>query len=551
MAIKPTYEELKKRVKALEKANRAYAGKAKTLYSELEERVRFESLLADVSAVFVNIPVEQVDGKIEGVLSRVGQILELDRITFIEFLKESGGPRITHSWAIDGIEPQPHMFTAKRYPWLAEKTMRGEAFFFSSPEELPVKAEQDKKYLKRTGVKSGLVIPYFTDNSLLYSVAFGTVRSSRSWPEDLVHRLRVLGEVFSNAILRKQADIELHKAFSEIQELKDRLVEENVILKQEIKAIKTHPEIIGESAPIKKVLTKIEQVAGTNSTVLILGETGTGKELVARAVHTLSSRKANTMVTVNCAALPATLVESELFGREKGAYTGALSKQVGRFEIADGSTIFLDEIGELPLETQVKLLRVLQEGRFERLGSSKTVQVDVRVIAATNRDLEKAIQEGRFREDLYYRLHVFPIRVPPLRDRADDILHLTWAFVKEFGDAMGKRIDTIPKKSLEAMQRYAWPGNIRELRNVIERAMIASRGRTLAMELPELSSIKTPQDLTLEELERGHILAVLEKTHWRIRGRDGAAEVLGLKPSTLYARMKRLEIQRPKNPSIF
>ena len=228
-----------------------------------------------------------------------------------------------------------------------------------------------------------------------------------------------------------------------------------------------------------------------------------------------------------------------------------MSKQVGRFEIAEGSTIFLDEIGELPMELQVKLLRVLERGRFERLGSSKTLSVDVRVIAATNRDLQKAIEEGRFREDLYYRLNVFPIHIPPLRERPEDILTLTWAFIREFSQAMGKQIDSIPKRSLDAMQRYPWPGNIRELKNLIERAMIESKGKTLIVKLPERHSTKISHHLTMEELERRHIQDVLEKTNWRIRGRNGAAEILGLKPSTLYARMKKLGVERPATQSIF
>jgi len=254
------------------------------------------------------------------------------------------------------------------------------------------------------------------------------------------------------------------------------------------------------------------------------------------------------MVTLNCAALPSTLVESELFGREKGAYTGAMTQQVGRFELADGSTLFLDEIGELPLEMQVKLLRVIQEGQFERLGGTKTLTVDARIIAATNRDLEKAVQEGKFREDLFYRLNVFPIRMPSLRNRREDIPQLVWAFVKEFGRCMGKTIEAIPRPTLEGLQQHEWPGNIRELRNVVERAMILSRGPTLQIELPSSPKVARAEepsdDLSLEEVERRHILAVLQKTCWRVSGRDGAAALLGLKPTTLGSRMAKLGIVR-------
>jgi transcriptional regulator with GAF, ATPase, and Fis domain len=252
------------------------------------------------------------------------------------------------------------------------------------------------------------------------------------------------------------------------------------------------------------------------------------------------------MVTVNCAALPSTLVESELFGSEEGAYTGALSKRIGRFEIADGSTIFLDEIGDLPADVQVKLLRVLQEGQFERLGSSRTITVNVRIVAATNRDLSAAVEAGCFREDLYYRLNVFPISVPPLRERGEDIAALVWAFVEELGMKMGKSIESIPRRTMQELQAYPWPGNVRELRNVIERAMILSKGSNLQVEVPRISDSKTRPNLTLDEFEREYILEVMAKTEWRVSGKNGAAEILGLKPTTLESRMAKLGINRER-----
>jgi len=343
---------------------------------------------------------------------------------------------------------------------------------------------------------------------------------------------------------RKQAEMRLQSALTEIQKLKERLEKENVYLREEIKLKHQYKEIIGESEAIKKVLNQVAQVAEMNSTVLITGETGTGKELIAVAIHQYSRCKDKPIVTINCAALPSTLLESELFGREKGAYTGALSRQAGRFEVADGSTIFLDEIGDLPLELQGKLLRVLEKGEFERLGSSKTIRVSVRVIAATNRDLVKAVKAGKFREDLYYRLNVFPIKVPPLRERPEDIAILAWAFIKEFQKPMGKRIEAISQRSLEAMQRYPWPGNIRELRNLIEHAMIISQDKMLKVEMPEAFEPERVYGLSLEEVERKHILGILEKGRWRIRGKGGAAEILGLNPTTLYSKMKKLGIQR-------
>jgi DNA-binding NtrC family response regulator/signal transduction histidine kinase len=342
----------------------------------------------------------------------------------------------------------------------------------------------------------------------------------------------------------------LAAVLEETQRLKDQLQADNVSLWQEIRQTSNYGEIVGQSTAIQEVLVQAEQVAGTQATVLILGETGTGKELLARAIHSRSPRRGRPMVTLNCAALSPALVESELFGREKGAYTGALTQQAGRFEVAHGSTLFLDEIGELPPEMQVKLLRVIQEGRFERVGGTKTITVDVRIIAATNRDLEKAVQERKFREDLFFRLNVFPIRMPPLRDRREDIPLLVWAFVKEFGRSMGKTIDAIPRPVLEALQQYEWPGNIRELRNVIERAMILCHVPTLRIELPsppETSRAEQPaEDLSLEAVERRHILAVLKKTGWRVSGPRGAAALLGLKPTTLESRMARLGIMRER-----
>jgi len=345
--------------------------------------------------------------------------------------------------------------------------------------------------------------------------------------------------------LRKQAEFELKQALDEVKRLKECLERDNVNLREEILLRYQHEEIIGESAAIRAVLRQVEQVAVTDSTVLICGETGSGKELLARAIHRLSGRRDRPMLTVNCAALPPTLVEGELFGREEGAYTGALSKQAGRFEVADGSTMLLDEVAELPLELQAKLLRVLETGQFERLGSSQTIRVDVRMIAATNRDLEEAVRKGRFRQDLYHRLTVFPINVPPLRERPEDIPLLVWAFVQEFSQRMGKIIETIPRKTMEALRRYPWPGNVRELRNVIERAMILTRGPCLHVEVPSAGGgAGVTSDLTLRDVERRHILQVLERTGWRIRGNNGAAELLGLKPTTLESRMRRLGIRR-------
>ena len=346
----------------------------------------------------------------------------------------------------------------------------------------------------------------------------------------------------------EHANNELKTALEENRRLKDRLQQENIYLRHEISERKGS-QIVNGSAAMRLILTQIRQVAPAPASVLIMGETGTGKELVATAIHEASPRKDRAMIRVNCAAIPAALIESELFGREKGAYTGALSKQIGRFELADGSTLFLDEVTELPMDAQSKLLRVLQEKQIERLGNPKTINVDVRVIAATNRNLSQEVAEGRFREDLYYRLNVFPILVPPLRDRREDIPKLVDTFIQEFAKAMDKAIDGVAKTSLQMLCDYDWPGNIRELRNVIERAVILANGPILKVALPTdiLATAMPPKSsqASLAEAERNHIVQVLEACGWRVRGLEGAAEILGINPSTLESRMKKLGIRRP------
>jgi formate hydrogenlyase transcriptional activator len=348
---------------------------------------------------------------------------------------------------------------------------------------------------------------------------------------------------------RKGAEESLQDALAEIKRLKERLEAENIYLQQEVAREYNFGEIIGQSNAISYVFFRVEQVAPQDATVLLLGETGTGKGLIARAIHSRSSRRDRPMITVNCTALPANLIESELFGREKGAFTGADARQIGRFELADGGTIFLDEIGEMPLELQSKLLRVIQDGEFERLGSPRTIKIDVRIIAASNRNLEQEIRNGRFREDLFYRLNVFPITIPPLRKRKEDIPLLVNYFVTKFNKKMGKKIETVSKETLNTLQEYHWPGNVRELESVIERAVITSQGTALQV-LDRFDTFRKTGELVaqdvkdLAELEHDHILQVLQQTGWRIEGKNGAAVLLGLNPSTLRARMRKYGIRR-------
>ena len=368
-------------------------------------------------------------------------------------------------------------------------------------------------------------------------MSFAVTRDERDWPKRVVQQFQLVAQIFANALARKRAD-------KEIERLKLQLEQENIYLRDEIMLQHGHEEIVGRSAAMKKVLTQVEQVAGTEATVLLQGETGTGKELLARTIHSLSNRKERPLITINCAALPPTLIETELFGRERGAYTGAMTRMAGRFEVADRSTLFLDEIGELSPDLQAKLLRVLEEGRFERLGSTKSLQVNVRIIAATNRNLAQEVAAGRFRRDLYYRLNVFPISIPPLRERSEDVLPLAWAFVKQYEKKMGKRVDHIPRKDMDAMQRYPWPGNARELRNIVEHAMITSSGGKLHLRPQDRTSGDTPTSGSLEDVERRHVLRVLSETGWRVAGKDGAAEILGMKRTTLLSKIKKLGIKR-------
>ena len=344
---------------------------------------------------------------------------------------------------------------------------------------------------------------------------------------------------------QKQSKLELEGALAEVQRLRDRLQLENVYLRQEVGERLGQGPVVGHSAAVRRVLEQVDQVAATDSTVLILGETGTGKELFASLIHERSPRHARAMVRVNCAAIPSTLIESELFGREKGAFTGALARQIGRFEMADHSTIFLDEIGDLPAEVQVKLLRVLEERQIERLGSPRGIAVDARIVAATHRDLEQLMAAGTFRDDLYYRLNVFPIRVPPLRERGEDIPVLVWRFVEEFANTFGRRIESISRENMAALQAYSWPGNIRELRNVVERAMITATGTRLTIPVPASTTASARRSTKLVDVEKSHIRSVLESTNWRIRGPGGAADRLGLKPTTLETRLAKLGVKRP------
>jgi formate hydrogenlyase transcriptional activator len=392
------------------------------------------------------------------------------------------------------------------------------------------------------GVKSFCSLPLLAHKRTLGALNVGRRRNDGFTSEDV--------ELLSQVAQQVAIAVENALAYKQIAQLKDKLTEEKLYLEEEIQTDYNFEEIIGESRALKQVLKQVETVAPTDSTVLILGETGSGKELVARALHYLSNRRERTFVKLNCAAIPTGLLESELFGHEKGAFTGAIATKVGRFELADRGTLFLDEVGEIPLELQVKLLRVLQEQEFERLGGTRTIRTSVRVVAATNRDLAKMVEEQKFRSDLYYRLKVFPVTLPPLRERPDDIPLLIRHFAQKFAQRMKKHIETIPSEAMKALQNYSWPGNVRELENFVERAVILTHGSDLYVSLAELkptpNHVENSAAVTLEQAEREHILRTLRESSWIIGGAAGAAAKLGMKRTTLQSKMQKLGIARPR-----
>jgi formate hydrogenlyase transcriptional activator len=634
-------------------------------------RLRFEMLLADISARFLGMDPKDIDEEMNGALKKIREFFDADMCALWRIDPEANAAFLSHIQVTDAIPVIPEKLNyGPIAPWLTTNTARGNVTLINSLDELPEQAELDRRWNASLGVRALLLLPVKVGGTVRHALQLIHTRERPEWLAEYVPRLQVFSEMLVSALERsrwvvalqqaearlglaaglagaglwdldpetnmhwgtvrarelygfgpeepitmerlfnivhpddvpglrralssaleggkviqteyriilpggevrwlavqgsrspasfgasrhllgasiditerKKAEETAKRSLEEIKRLNELLQDETRYLRNEISLTQSHVEIIGKSDPIKAVLQRVEQVAPTDATVLVTGETGTGKELVARAIHKLSGRQEKLLVKVDCASLPATLIESELFGRERGAYTGALTKQIGRFQLADKGTIFLDEIGELPRETQSKLLRVLQEGCFEVLGSPKTVNVDVRIIAATNRDLAREVKEGRFREDLYYRLKVFPIEVPPLRDRKEDIPMLVWSFVEKFSKELRKDIRRIPKETMDALIRYHWPGNVRELKNLMEQAFIVSPAEVLIVRLAEPRNADVISAQTLEEVERQHILNVLDQTRWRIGGTGGAASLLGLNRSTLHSKMKKLGIR--------
>jgi transcriptional regulator with GAF, ATPase, and Fis domain len=518
---------------------------------KLNKHDEFQQLILKISNKFVALTGVEFERAIQDSLEEIGRYFNSDTVRLYRLSLQGDVLKIRNQWQDKHLAPPEEMaeIHKMKYPNLAVHYSKGEATVFSKFDDSP-KWPEMRKILKFFGTKAGVGVPLEVDSSGVDVFAMDKVLSDNVWPEDIVVQSKAIGQVILSAMRRREAEVQLRDSYDEVKRLKDRLEVENIYLREQISVQSTHKDIIGKSDAMKYVLYKIKQVAPSDATVLILGETGTGKELVAEAIHSESSRRNRPLVKVNCAALPSNLIESELFGREKGAFTGSQVRQMGRFELADKGTIFLDEVGELPLELQAKLLRAVQSGEFELLGSPHTVKVDVRIIASTNRDLIDQVKKGQFREDLYYRLNVFPVSVPPLRERKEDIPMIVNYFLNKFGKKIGKKIERVPYDVINNLQGYYWPGNVRELENIIERSMITSPNSTLhladKLEASKTTDPETSQSNDLSEVERDHIIRVLEQTRWKIEGKNGAAESLNLNPSTLRTRMRKLGIVKPE-----
>jgi len=513
--------------------------------SAAERRLAFESLMAELATRCAAAPMDALDEALADALERIGETLSLDRcVTYLPGTSDGTSWRATHAWTRAHRELSADDVDANAsLPWIVEQTRAGLSVSADTLDALPSEADRDA--MRRAGAQACAAVPLGHNGT--YGAFVVDARTSEAWTPELLDRLKLAAAVVGQAVARQRDREQLKSGLDELRQQRARAASEDAMLRRDIRAMQPDRTIAAESVAIRRVLDQVRQVAPTTATVLLLGETGVGKEVFAQAIHNLSPRQRRTMIKVSCAAIPAALIESELFGRERGAFTGALSRQIGRFEAANGSTIFLDEIGDLPLDIQVKLLRVIQERTVERLGGNDSMKVDVRIVAATNRNLEQAVASGTFREDLFYRLNVFPVTIPPLRDRIEDIPSLVWTFIDEFSRAFGKRIDAVSKDSLAALQRYNWPGNVRELRNVIEREMIIATGPTLAISAPRaLPSHRRSTSTKLVDVEIEHIRTVLDTCGWRVRGVGGAAERLGVKPTTLESRMARLGIVRER-----
>ena len=506
----------------------------------------FERLLAGLSSSFSTLDGGEAKDTVAMALEDIAVTCGVGECTLLSFGERSSA-KVVHSWTAHGYIPCSGDDLAGM-PWLLQRLSRNTVVAITSAADFPHAAADDRAAAERTGLAARLAVPVAVGARVLYGLMVAKRHRSSGWGDAFVERLRLAGEILGGGLERLRLTDALRVAQRDTPPLTEAMLADTLYLQQEARDQADADQIIGDSATLKLAMARLSQVAPLDATVLLLGETGTGKELFARALHEHSRRRDRTLVRVNCTALPASLIESELFGHERGAFTGAVSMRQGRFELADGGTIFLDEIGDLAPELQMKLLRVLQEGEFERVGSSKTRKINVRVIAATHVDLEAAVSDGRFRADLYYRLSVFPITLPSLRERPDDIPQLVWFFIHRHQRALGRRITRVPPAVMEALQQHDWPGNVRELENVVERAMIRSVDGTLRLDDPlraDATALPRTASDTLAAVQRHHIERVLRDCGWRINGPGNAAVRLGLHPNTLRFRMKKLGVVLP------
>lgn len=514
---------------------------------EIAHKAEYQAMLAEVSSSLTAARSNDIDDKVAYCLKLIGTTCGLDVVSIWWVVDEKSYVIASHNWEPNGRSGKHDQVLRSDIPWIYEQLAGCKAVVVDDVDDMPEDAVTDQEILRRRGRKSIVLIPLLSDKLLEGSCAFATTRRKRAWSDETIAELKLVAETLGVALARL-------RVMTENERLKEKLQEENLYLRDKITLAHGFDEIIGDDPGLKRCLMAVEKVAPTTVPVLVLGETGTGKELIARAVHKLSPRRDRPMISVNCPALPSELIESELFGHEPGAFTGAQSKRRGRFELADTGTIFLDEIGELPLELQSKLLRVLQTGEYQRLGGMKTLHSDVRVIAATNRDLKQSIAKGEFRSDLYYRISSFPIELPALRNRKNDIAPLAEYFVQKHAARLGREVDAISARMLRALTAHDWPGNIRELESTIERALVSMTSGAV-LELPEsLPWVKDLGDAVqtttteytggLLAVDRAYIMNVLKQTGWKISGTGGAAEILGMPPSTLRSKMQRLGIRR-------
>jgi len=515
-----------------------------TTPDRLTDELAFKRLVSNLASRLANTPASRMDESIAQGLSQVAEALGLGACVLWYRGAEGDDLFATHHWSGGPPLATPALSSMREaLPTLHAGLHADGAQWIDSLEDLP--DPRERELLRHAEVRALALLPIHAGGQLVGAISFVAMSDGRVWEPVSRVRLRLVSSLLALALAPRQQSPEAGLHASASVRSRESGVADRAELRREVPSRTRRWQVADESRAAREALVQVDSVAPTLATVLLTGETGSGKEVFAEAIHDRSPRRDGPLVRVNCAAIPAALIESELFGRERGAYTGALSRQVGRFELADGGTLFLDEIGDLPLESQVKLLRAIQERVVERLGGTDPIHVDVRLIAATNRDLEAAVEARTFREDLYYRLNVFPIVVPPLRERVEDIPVLVWSFIEEFARATGKRFDSVAPESLTALRRHDWPGNVRELRNLVERAVILAKGPRLVIEPPHGALAHREVRGTLADVESGHIRQVLEQAGWRVRGTGGAAERLGMKPTTLDSRMLKLGIRRP------